>query len=442
MLTQSNAFVGIDLGTSGLRGVVLNTTGAVVAQAQQTWTSDQNRPEIWKSGLDQILHELKVSSQDYAIRALSVCSTSGSIIPVDQSGQALGPALLYCDPAGREQAQRLGIPTSWGLAKWLWWQETYPDLYPQSFLAHPSDFLLVHLGAESGFTDHNCALKSGFDPAQYDWSATAAHNADMAKFPKVIAPGTVIGQQGNLLLVAGTTDGCAGQLATGAVAPGQVCTSLGTTLIFKGVSLNQISTADGTVYSHLHPDRNSWLPGAASSCGGVVLGHFFPDQNFALLDEQAQIPSGQVCYPLAEPGERFPILDPEFAGFLPKPLSYAALLEGVAFVERLGLERLAELGVQQTGPVYTTGGGCRSPRWLKIRASVLNRSLVLPARPEPAMGAAVLAAAGYWKCSVQKATERLIQPGLEVKPESDWVAWYAKAYQKFKQAVGLPEVAS
>ncbi len=425
MLTQPDAFLGIDLGTSGMRGVALAADGTVLAQAKLSWSGDQTDPNCWRAGLDQLLQALNCPA-----RALSVCSTSGTVIPVDRDGEALGPALLYSSALGQAQAQRLGIPASWGLAKWAWWQETQPERYPQSFLAHPTDFLLRHLGAPPGVTDHTSALKSGFDPVAYAWSV----NCDRAKFPQVVAPGTVIGRAGAMLLVAGATDGCAGQLATGAVATGQVCTSLGTTLIFKGVSAQKLSTPDGAVYSHLHPDRKHWLPGAASSCGGGVLGHYFAGQNLAELDRQAQVPSGQICYPLTAVGERFPVFDPGFAGFLPEPLSYAALLEGVAFVERLGLERLQALGLAQVGPVYTTGGGCASRLWLKIRASVLARPLALPAHPEPAVGAAVLAAAGYWQCSVQQATTQLVRVGTQIEPEPQWVEIYAEAYQRFQQA--------
>jgi xylulokinase len=242
-----------------------------------------------------------------------------------------------------------------------------------------------------------------------------------------------------VLLSAGLTDGCAGQLATGAIGPGQLSTSLGTTLIFKATNQKKIQTADGSVYSHLHPDRTGWLPGAASSCGGGALNHFFPGADFAALDRDAraqQLPTGLVCYPLWQKGERFPVQDAQFTGFLPEEeigslRFYAALLEGVACVERLGIEHLQGLGLTFEGPVHTTGGGCRSPLWLAIRANILNRALVLAKNPQPAVGAAMVAAAGAWQCSVEEAVKKLFQKGKTIFPEPERAKQYEAIYQEF-----------
>jgi xylulokinase len=183
-----------------------------------------------------------------------------------------------------------------------------------------------------------------------------------------------------------------------------------------------------------------WWPGAASFCGGGVLPHYFPDGNLQMLDQQAQayLPTGLVSYPLCQPGERFPIVDPQFAGFLPEaeegsPRFYAALLEGVAMVERLGLETLAAQGipVPEQSPIFTTGGGSKSPLWLRLRASILARPLAVVKHPEPAVGAAILAASAYWCCSVQQAADRLVQVERYVQPDPEWVKSYAEIYSVF-----------
>jgi D-ribulokinase len=444
---NDSVFLGIDLGTSGLRVVALDTQGELRAEASQAWAKPETDPQQWLESLRQILRQVKAQLKQERIIALSMCGTSGTILAVDHQGNPRDHAWLYDDPRGKAQAQQLGISSSWGLSRWSWWAQTFPERYAESYLAHPNDFLLHQLGAEPHITDHTTALKSGFDLDSYSWPADwlASHQLTVEKFPKVVAPGNILGYASpdwelgpEVLLVAGLTDGCAGQLATGAIGSGQMSTSLGTTLIFKASSQEKIQTADGSVYSHLHPDRTGWLPGAASSCGGGALNYFFPEADFAVLDRaaSAQIPTGLVCYPLWQKGERFPVQDTQFAGFLPKekiePLKfYAALLEGVGYVERLGIERLQELGLTFEGPVHTTGGGCRSPLWLAIRANILNRALVLAKYPQPAVGAAMVAAAGAWQCSVEETVQTLFQKGETIFPEPEKVKQYDAFYQEF-----------
>jgi sugar (pentulose or hexulose) kinase len=449
-------FLGIDLGTSGMRVVALSEQGEVVAKSERQWDPPETNPGRWLRTLKALLGQLTAQlGEQYSFAALSACSTSGTILPVDGRGMPLEQAWLYSDPRGQAQAKQLGIPASWGLSRWLWWAEAYPDQYRDSYLAHPADFLLSQLGGRRQVTDHTHALKSGFDLEAYTWPQEwlARQGLNPKHFPEVVPPGTVLGTVRadwglgpEVLIAAGITDGCAGQLAAGAVRLGQVSTSLGTTLIFKANSPDPIQTP--SIYSHLHPDsaphrcreRMVWWPGAASFCGGGVLPHYFPDGNLQMLDQQAQayLPTGLVSYPLCQPGERFPIVDPRFAGFLPEaeegsPRFYAALLEGVAMVERLGLETLAAQGipVPEQSPIFTTGGGSKSPLWLRLRASILARPLAVVKHPEPAVGAAILAASAYWCCSVQQAADRLVQVERYVQPDPEWVKSYAEIYSVF-----------
>ena len=449
-------FLGIDLGTSGIRAVAVGDQGELRAVASHTWTKPQTDPQQWLTSLKQVLRQVKLQLKQERIVALSICGTSGTILPVDAKGHPLGAAWLYDDPRSKAQAQQLGISSSWGLGRWLWWAQTASELYEESYLAHPNDFLLHQLGTEPHITDHTSALKSGFDLDSYSWPTDwlASHQLTVEKFPKVVPPGTPLGYVSaswelgeDILLVAGLTDGCAGQLATGAIAPGQISTSLGTTLIFKAVSQEKIQTADGSIYSHLHPDRTGWLPGAASSCGGGALNHFFPQADLTALDRAAAslLPTGLTCYPLWQKGERYPVQHDQFAGFFPEeevePLRfYAALLEGVGFVERLGIERLQQLGLPCDGPVHTTGGGCRSPLWLTIRANILNRALVLAKYPQPAVGAAMVAAAGVWQCPVEEAVQKLFQKGEIILPEPERAKRYDGFYQEFLHELEMRQI--
>jgi D-ribulokinase len=440
MLSQAVHFIGIDLGTSGLRLLLVNEVGKVEANLSVSWpiSGTTQNPQHWLAALRQLWQQLPPCS----IAAVSVCSTSGTVLALDAQGQPVTEAWLYSDTRGAGH----GIPSSWGLARWCWWLREHPEAAAKTFLAHPTDYLLTALGAPQRVTDHTCALKSGYDPKSSCWNRALALGIPEWQLPQVVRPGSVIGflsptwSRGEVKLVAGCTDGVAGQIASGALNPGQVCLALGSTLIFKGVSTVPIENVEGTVYSHLHPDGQLWLPGAASNCGGAILSHFFERERWDAFSAEAQalVPTGQIAYPLSAIGERFPIRNSDFAGSLPdtprdSPAFWAGLLEGIAMVECLGIEKLEALGV----PVQTllaVGGGTRSDLWLRIRASLLNRPLLLPNSPEPAFGAAILAAAGYWQISVAQAAAKLVSLEKVVHPEADWTVQYGEIYQQFKLA--------
>src|SRR6478672_3352777 len=137
------------------------------------------------------------------------------------------------------------------------------------------------------------------------------------------------------VVVAGSTDGCAAFLATGADKPGHAVTSLGSTLVLKLASEHPVFAPEYGLYSHRIGDV--WLAGGASNTGGAVLAHYFAPARIAELSANIDpaTRTGLDYYPLVKPGERFPIADPTLAPRLePRPLDDAeflkAIFEGIA----------------------------------------------------------------------------------------------------------------
>ncbi len=211
-------------------------------------------------------------------------------------------------------------------------------------------------------------------------------------------PRKAFGLSPDVRIIAGTTDGCASFLATGASAPGDGVTALGTTLTLKLLSDKPIFAPEYGIYSHRI--LGQWLAGGASNTGGgALLAHFTADEMDALTPRlDPGKPTGLDYYPLTRPGERFPIADPNFAPRVePKPADRAVflqgLLEGVAEVEALGYRRLAELGAPPLRSVRSVGGGAKNPAWTKIRAAKLKVPMLEAVADEAAYGAAILARA-------------------------------------------------
>jgi xylulokinase len=232
------------------------------------------------------------------------------------------------------------------------------------------------------------------------------------------------------------TDGCTAQIAAGAVDDGDTLGVLGTTLVLKAVSAVPIDSDDGGVYSHLAPDGRYWAGGASNSGAGVLAAEF-EGQDLAVLDAQvADTVATHVRYPLSVSGERFPVADRSLASRSDgEPESrldaYRTVLEGVAFVERLGLERLRALGLTP-GRHVITGGATASPVWNRIRATVLAPTPVWVARDASSgVGAAVLAAHAISPGSFQETVARLTPPPEPVEPVASQRNLLENAYQRF-----------
>jgi D-ribulokinase len=285
-------------------------------------------------------------------------------------------------------------------------------LAPGTRLAHQTDFINRRLIGGEVATDTSNALKTGVDLISERWPCEvfAALGVPDEILPAVVRAGTALGvvsaeaatetciPQGTPV-IAGMTDGCAAQMAAGALSVGSWNSVLGTTLVLKGVTPDLIKDPAGVVYSHRSPDGN-WLPGGASSVGAGAISKYFPERDLEALGTQAaqREPASVVTYPLHGRGERFPFISPEAEGFtLGQPADeidqYAALLQGVAFVERLCFDYLDMLGAPVCGPFVLTGGGANSRYWCQLRADVLGSPVTLPENAEAALGMAVLAAA-------------------------------------------------
>ncbi len=237
-------------------------------------------------------------------------------------------------------------------------------------------------------------------------------------------------------IVAGMTDGCAAQIAAGALRPGDVNSVLGTTLVLKGCARERIEDRAHGVYSHRAPD-GGWLPGGASSSGAGVLTAAFPERDLDALGEQAagHERTRVLAYPLVSRGERFPFAAPDAEAFtLGTPDDdaehMAALLQGVALVERLCLEQLERLGAPTGGELSLTGGATRNRRWCQLRADTLGRAVRLPAQTESAFGMAILATAAGGGQALADVAGRMSQTQTVFEPRAAMRAHLDEQYER------------
>lgn len=412
--------LGLDLGTSGVRAVAVDAAGKTLGIGSATLPATkaagarrEQAPEDWWNGCRAALDELSRKLDLSGARALAVDATSGTILPVDNHNRPLALARMYDDADTGDLAARIRTlapresaahgATS-PAARALGWAKL-PRLH---CILHQADWINGCLGATDWRTDENNALKTGYDPVHRCWPDwLRAFGLSPGLLPEVVPVGTPIGHVSaqaaialgipeGITIAAGTTDGCATFLASGACEPGEASTALGSTIVLKLLSDRPVFAPELGIYSHRLGDM--WLAGGASNCGGKTLLQFFTPEQLASLEKSLEParPTGTDYYPLPSVGERFPVSDAQLAPRLtPRPASDAAFLQGIyeafARVEQSGYAKLRELGCPALRNVRHAGGGARSDAWMTLRASALGVPLLPAWSEEAAAGAARLA---------------------------------------------------
>lgn len=369
-------------------------------------------PTAWWRATEMALGALRGTAGLTGVRRVAVAGTSGTLLAIDRAGRPLGPASMYnahASPAARTMAESVAPPESPArgatspLARALDLATSLPNA---ARLVHQADWITGCLMQSWGSSDVNNALKTGYDALAGRWPDWIAHTGlASALLPDVVAPGSALGPIAPgwdlpraAIVVAGTTDGCASFIATGAGDDDGV-TALGSTLVLKRSVPRPISAPEYGLYSHRLGAR--WLTGGASNSGGAALARHFNAATLARLSARIDPArdSGLDYYPLPAPGERFPIADPALEPReSPRPADDVrflhGLLEGIACIEALGYRRITENGGTMPAAVLSVGGGARNATFTAIRARILGVPLRPARSEEAAVGAALLALRG------------------------------------------------
>jgi len=412
--------IGLDFGTSGVRAVAVDASGKILGLSsaklpatKATGTLREQSPDDWWNGCRAALDGLGQKLDLSGARAIAVDATSGTILPVDHHNRPLAAARMYDDADTGDLAARIkelapresaAHGATSPAARALEWAKL-PRLH---CILHQADWINGCLGATDWRTDENNALKTGYDPVSRGWPDWLREfGLSPGILPEVVPVGMPSGQVSaqaaialgipeGITIAAGTTDGCATFLASGATEPGEASTALGSTLVLKLLSDRPIFAPELGIYSHRIGD--TWLAGGASNCGGKALLQYFSEEQLAALESALDPtkPTGTDYYPLPSVGERFPVSDPHLAPRLtPRPADDARFLQGIyeafARVEQTGYAKLAELGGPALRNVRHAGGGAKSAAWMTLRAQALCVPQLPAWSEEAAAGAARLA---------------------------------------------------
>jgi sugar (pentulose or hexulose) kinase len=413
-------YLGIDFGTSGARGVVIDeetTTIQVEVRYPFQDSPAAVTPKIWQEALFVLVEQIPDQLRR-EIKAIAINGTSSTVLLVDAAGNPVDAPLLYNDARGSlvlEHLKNIAPPNhtvlsaTSSLTKLLWMMQQ-PSFSEARYFLHQADWLAFLLHGQLGISDYHNALKLGYDVEELKYPEWLEKLQIPIQLPKVLVPGTPIaelrpeiadklGLRRDCLVCAGTTDSIAAFLASGAKLSGEAVTSLGSTLVLKLLSRTRVEDARYGIYSHRLGDL--WLTGGASNTGGAVLKQFFTNAELESLscEIDASKASELDYYPLLKVGDRFPINDPNLPPRLsPRPENPVeflhGLLESIARIEARGYELLQQMGADKLSRVYTAGGGAANEAWTAIRARYLQVPVVASVYTEAAYGTALLAMGG------------------------------------------------
>jgi xylulokinase len=463
--------VGLDVGTTSVKGIAIDPTGAVVHVAERGYPLSTPRPgwseqdpDDWWRATTEVLDECE------ADRALGI-GLSGQmhgLVALDDRDRPLRPAILWND--GRTQAQCDEIEAKVGrerlieltgnralagftAPKILWLREEEPEVYGQiSSILLPKDYVRLRLCEEHAIDVADASGTLLFDVAQRRWSdeVLGALEIDPAWLPSVSESPDIAGEtHGGVPVAAGAGDQAAGALGVGVVSEGgPASVVLGTSGVVFAALDRYAADAEGRVHAFCHAVPGAWhVMGVMLSAAGSL--RWLRDA-MGGSDDYEQLLGGAARW---EPGveglifapylagERTPYPDPDARGaFVGLGLRHdqgaltRAVLEGVAFGLRDALDLVVEMGGRPASG-RVSGGGGRGSLWLEIVASVLGIPLELTRADEgAAYGAALLGgvAAGVWG-DAREAVDTCVQVTRTIEPRPEWVERYAELQPAFRR---------
>ena len=472
--------LGIDLGTSGLKAVLLDDEGDTVATAsadypllkpQASWR-EQN-PQDWWQALCRAVGEILAAIPGAQVRGVALSGQINGAVFVNPQGRLLRPAMIWLDQRAQAECDQVNeqvgdlfrrravvhLNPVITLGKVLWVRRHQPEIYAQARLLAPKDWLNFSLTGVLKAEISDASTTGAFDLYERCWSAEIQQRLGIKDdlFLPLVESGEQMGQlSGAAAAATGLEEGTpvfggGGDipcmvLGSGVVAPGIVSVGIGT----AGHATISADSMDDRAYNqlwpmcHTLPGKYAWL--GCTFTGGASLTWFrdlFGSSYEQLNQEAEAVPEGAedlVYMPWLE-GAGTPNPDARArGGFVGLSLRHTrghmarALMEGVAFDLRHSLECFKGLGLP-IEEIRMGEGGSRSPLWRQIHADVFGRDLrLIETEDLSAVGAGILAAVGGGIFpDFDSACRAVIKLGQTVARHGDRAAFYQEKYERYCQ---------
>jgi xylulokinase len=489
--TVITTVVGIDVGTSGVKAIMVGLDGIVISEQTISYNfvmpypgwAEQDAETWWEAtqlAIRGLLSNVSEKNMFIEIAALSLTGQMHGLVPIRSDGTVIRPAILWCDlrstNEANELAQNVGririrawtqnppLP-NFTLTKLLWMKQFEPYNFNQiSKFVLPKDYVRYRL---TGILSTDVSDASGtllFDVANRKWSMDIAREMGIPVewLPDVVESDEIVGNitrevsqltglKEGIPVIAGAADQAAGALGIGVIHAGQVAVSLGTSGVVLAPTERPVQDEIGALHTFCHALPNTWyVMGVTQSAGGSL--KWFRDH---LLSDIAKVSYDEIVTKadLISPGangllflpyligERSPYLDPLAKGawiglHLQHTLGHMvrALLEGVAFSLNDSMEIITKELRLNVSEIKLTGGGGDSRLWRQILASVFSKPIsLLHGSHGPAFGASMLAAFGSGLVHREDALS-WVTMSSQINPLPDWEPMYSSLFPIYQQA--------
>lgn len=487
--------LGIDLGTSGTKTVLFRPDGTAVASAtveypmaqpQNGW-AEQQPEHWWLAARDTIRSVLARGGVEPAqVKALGISGQMHGLVMLDEAGQVLHPAILWCDQRTAEECREITeiigaeeliritanpALTGFTLSKVVWMRKHHPDLFAKCrHILLPKDYLRYRLTGDFVSEVSDASGMQMMDVPRRTWSTELLNKLDIPTewLPRLVESPEVTGHLTreaaeatgltmDTVVVGGAGDNAAAAVGTGVVADGKAFTTIGTSgVVFAHTDALRIDP-QGRVHTFCAAVPGTWHVMGVTQGAGLSL-KWFRDQfcqaekdtaaamgidPYELMNQaaaQSPIGANRLLYAPYLMGERTPHLDPYCRGsFIGLSALHQrrdllrAVMEGVACSLKDCQEVLRELDVLPT-TMLVCGGGGRSALWRQMLSDLMNLPVAtLQSNEGPALGVAILAAVGIGLYpSVPAACAAMVRENAPQFPVAEDAAKYAKVYDAYR----------
>ncbi len=484
--------LGIDVGTSGTRALILDEHGTVLASGteehanfaspQPGW-AEQDPRDWWRAAALAVRKALQASGLSAeSIAAVGFSGQMHGAVLLDENDEVIRPALIWCDQRTEAQAKELertiGLDrliqltsnpplTNFTLTKLLWVREHEPKNWQRvRKIMLPKDYVRLRLTGESAIDVADASGTLMLDVAHRTWSneVLSKSGIDVKLLPTLFESQDICGKlsqagadatglRAGTPVVAGAGDQAAGAVGMGITRAGVVSATIGTSGVVFAATVRPSLDPKGRLHTFCHAIPGLWHVMGVTQAAGLSL-RWFRDRFGAgpddgrdpyerMSDEAATVPAGSEGAYWAPylMGERTPHLDPfARAAFVGLSASHTrahlvrAVLEGVAYSLKDTFSIFKEIQVP-VERIRLGGGGARSPLWRQIQADVYAHEVeILKAEEGAAYGAAILAGvgSGSWK-SVDEACDAVMRVAKRVSPNKEASATMQRSYQTYRR---------
>jgi xylulokinase len=481
-----DAFVGIDVGTSSVKAIVVDPEGRVLSSASEPLTLEtpqpgwaEQDPDAWWQATIAALKSALSGDLAARVAAVGLSGQMHSSVFLDRAGKVIRPALLWCDGRTTEQCRQItreigerklrrlaanAAFEGFTLPKLLWLRQHEPAAYKKlSKLLLPKDYIRYRLSGVLASEPSDASATLLYDTAARRWSQplVRALKLDPSILPDLGESASVLGtitseaaQATGLVqgtpVVGGGADNACGAIGVGVVAPGDAVASWGTSGTVLAPTREPLVDAGMRAHTFCHAVPDTWYVMGVMLTAGAAFAWYRRElarelnggAEQLLNDEAEAVPAGSdglLFLPYLQ-GERTPHRDAAARGaFVGLSLAHhrahmsRAVLEGICYGLRDSLEILNEIGINPKR-LLLTGGGAKSAFVRQLQADVYGVPVARALNEEgPAFGAALLAAVGAGAfSSVAQACKKTLERAAPERPNRARHRIYDAGFSRYK----------